>query len=142
MSHFCVAEDYVGQRIPIDTIRLCHPTIHICHDIIPCMDMSKKKWMNNISYTEFLADVTIEYQNDLWRETHAKKDVLYKKARSYGQVYVDSLSIMRPKIAIKLTRSLMNPVMRNNCPPNVHEFVEKLWGKSTVEDNNLIDGEA
>jgi len=78
--------------------------------------------MSNMSYNEFLADVSLEYENDSRRGT--------RDNRKYGKVYVDYLLTVKPKIASKLLRSLLNPSVRDNCPPAVHEYVEKLWGKS------------
>jgi hypothetical protein len=78
--------------------------------------------MSNMSYNEFLADVSLEYENDSRRGT--------RDNRKYGKVYVDYLLTVRPKIASKLLRSLLNPSVRDNCPPAVHEYVEKLWSKS------------
>lgn len=95
--------------------------------------------MSSVSYNEFLAGVVLEYENDLWRDTRNKKDNMHRETRKYGRVYVDCLEAVRPKIANKLQRSLLNPSMRNNCPPGVHKFVEKLWDKSIVGDNNLTD---
>lgn len=80
--------------------------------------------MSNMSYNEFLADVSLEYENDSRRGT--------RDARKYGKVYVDYLLAVRPKIATKLLRSLLNPTVRDNCPPDVHKYVEKLWDKSSV----------
>ena len=59
------------------------------------------------SYNQFLVDVSLEYENDLWLETHDKKAPLYKKARCYGQVYIDCLESTRPKIAGKLKNTLL-----------------------------------
>lgn len=77
-----------------------------------------------MSYNEFLADVSLEYENDSRRGT--------RDARKYGKVYVDYLLAVRPQIATKLLRSLLNPTVRDNCPPDVHKYVEKLWDKSSV----------
>ena len=91
------------------------------------------------SYNQFLVDVSLEYENDLWLETHDKKAPLYKKARCYGQVYIDCLESTRPKIAGKLKNTLLDPSVRNNCPPDVHKFVESMWGKSTFGGSNSTD---
>lgn len=68
--------------------------------------------------------MSLEYEND------SKKAL--GSVRTYGKVYVDYLLTVRPKIANELLRSLLDPSVRDNCPPAVHEYVEKLWNKSSV----------
>jgi len=68
------------------------------------------------NYTNFLAEVSIQYE--LQPEP---------KEQRYGQIYYNYLSEIKPSIAKELNGSLLDPFHRDNCPPAVHEFVEKRW---------------
>jgi hypothetical protein len=68
------------------------------------------------TYTDFLAEVSIKYELQ-----HISNEL------RYGQVYFNTLYERKPKIANELRGSLLDPFHRDNCPPAVHEFVEKRW---------------
>jgi hypothetical protein len=69
------------------------------------------------TYNDFLATVSIYYE----KQAQAGGDL------RYGQMYMNHLWEIKPRIAEKLNGSLLDPFYRDNCPPKVHEFVEAIW---------------
>ena len=69
------------------------------------------------AYNDFLATVSIYYE----KQAQAGGDL------RYGQMYMNHLWEVKPRIAEKLNGSLLDPFHRDNCPPKVHEYVEALW---------------
>ncbi len=69
------------------------------------------------TYNEFLAMISIYYERQLVEGGDLR----------YGQMYMNHLWDVKPRIAEKLNGSLLDPFYRDNCPPKVHEFVEQLW---------------
>ena len=80
------------------------------------------------TYNDFLATISIYYE----RQLVAGGDL------RYGQMYMNHLWEMKPRIAEKLNGSLLDPFHRDNCPPKVHEFVERLWAS---EQDSKTNGE-
>lgn len=69
-----------------------------------------------MNYIEFLAFVSIQY------EEQGK----HKELR-YGQMYMNALHNVKPKLAMSINGSVNDPFFRDNVPPNVHKMVEENW---------------
>lgn len=70
-----------------------------------------------ISFNDFLAEVSIQYENQL----RAGGDL------RYGQMYFNILHGSRPDIANKIRGTKMDPFFRESVRTEIHQFVESLW---------------
>lgn len=70
-----------------------------------------------ISYTEFLAEVTI---------LHARLD-----GYRYGQVYFNHLRSHRPDIAEAIRSTIHDPFHRDIVSTQCHDIVERKWNETT-----------
>lgn len=71
-----------------------------------------------ISYNDFLADVSIQYERQ-------KND---KYPLRYGQIYFNLLEESKPALANQLRESLYDPFYLTHSEiPETHEFVESKW---------------
>lgn len=69
-----------------------------------------------MTYNEFLASISIQYE--LQDPPHEQR---------YGQMYMNALSTIKPRIANTLLDSVNDPFFRDNVPPHVHQIVESMW---------------
>jgi len=69
-----------------------------------------------ITYNEFLANISIQYE--LQDPPHQVR---------YGQMYMDAMNSVNPRIAKVLWNSVNDPYQRDNVPPHVHRIVEDQW---------------
>jgi hypothetical protein len=75
--------------------------------------------MKKMTYTEFLASVSIQYEfQDPPNEMR------------YGQMYMNAMKDVNPRVADILWGSVNDPFYRDNVPPHVHELVEKMWASA------------
>lgn len=73
-----------------------------------------------LSYNEFVADISIGYEN------HLQVTVPNKQER-YGQYFFNMLRVVRPDVAEVLRGSPLDPFYREMVRPEEHIQIETLW---------------
>jgi hypothetical protein len=73
-----------------------------------------------LSYNEFVADISIGYEN------HLQVTVPNRQER-YGQYFFNMLRVVRPDVAEVLRGSMIDPFYLEMVTPTVHIQIETLW---------------
>lgn len=70
-----------------------------------------------LSFNDFLADVSIQYERQKGDYPHQR----------YGQMYFNMLAEVRPDIAERIQHSSLDPFYKDSADSLTHMFVESNW---------------